>query len=463
MAMSVDDFVARWGLNATAVQALNELDPDVRDSVVQDFIPRENTRNPSDLLVAFARSRARSAKTGVPGAGMVSRHDVEEFIQRWGLNAESYATLLQLPINVLDGVLRAFSPKEEARDINNMFQAFARSRLNNAMIAYQQGYSNHHQAQQAEAAGEAMAFPPQVPAQAPALMNPYAQFQGMAMMPQQQLMMQQMAAAQNPHMMALQQLGGLAPGAMNPMAAYNAQTPVIGNTQVAAAGPLQIQEFVRRHHLGEISKMLLESLSQHHPQVLDRLILEYHQADITRDPDENFVASWQPRAVKSLQERYGLNPESVAYFKTMDIALQAAVVKEFSPRDTSVINDMNSLFGSFMRSRVRTAQAAAVAAMEQFSQSIYGETGLENQVGNEYLTMPTIGTIGTTEVSRKRPLDSISGFITQWNLSDSSENLMRTLTPMQQAEVIERFAPKHNTRDVDALFKKFVSSVQMKG
>jgi len=401
---------------------------------------------------------------------MVSRQDVEEFIQKWGLNAESYATLLQLPINVLDGVLRAFSPKEEARDINNMFQAFARSRLNNAMIAYQQGYSSY----KPEATGEAGGYQlPQTPtaAQPSPMMSPYAGFSGLGMMGQpgqalsHPMMMQQIAAQQQ--MAALGQMGGLNPGAMaamNPMAAYGDMMQNIGQVPgmmaVAAAGPAQIQEFVRRHHLGDVSQMLLESLSQHHPQVLDRLILEYHQTDITRDPNEAFVAQWQPRAIKSLQERYGLNPESIAFFKTMDITLQAAVVKEFSPRDTTVINDMNSLFGSFMRSRVRTAQAAAVAAMEQFSSSIYGEAGLDGGLGVPGV-MPT--TIGTTEVSRKRPLDSVSGFITQWNLSTISEDLMRNLTPMQQAEVIERFAPKHNTRDVDALFKKFVASVQMKG
>lgn len=394
---------------------------------------------------------------------MVSRQDVEEFIQKWGLNAESYATLLQLPINVLDGVLRAFQPKEEARDINNMFQAFARSRLNNAMIAYQQGYSTHQPPEQAEAGGFQLPQAP-APGQPTPMMNPYAGFSGLTMMAQpgqalgHPMMMQQMAMQQQ--MAALGQLGGLTPGAMAPMAAYAGQVP--GMMAIAAAGPAQIQEFVRRHHLGEVSQLLLESLSQHHPQVLDRLILEYHQTDITHDPNQAFVAFWQPRAVKSLQERYGLSAESIGFFKTMDITLQAAVVKEFSPRDTTVINDMNSLFGSFMRSRVRTAQAAAVQAMEQFSTSIYGEAGLDAAglgQGQEFL----MSTIGTTEVSRKRPLDSVSGFITQWNLSTTSEDLMRVLTPMQQAEVIERFAPKHNTRDVDALFKKFVSSVQMKG
>jgi len=459
---AIQEFVAKWGLGQESVDLLTEMEPDVAHSVMQDFIPRANTNNPNDLFAAFARSRVRSSRTGVPGGGMVSRQDIEEFIQKFGLNADSYATLLQLPINVLDGVLRAFKPREDARDINNMFQAFARSRLQNAVAAYQaQMAGQQHQYAQSEEMQQHSANPAFAAQQQQAQMfamqqqqNPYAQFGGLPMM---QAQAQQMM---NP-MMQLQQMGAMAGGALAglPGAHFGAVPHIHG---VAAAGPVEIKEFARRHNLNETCEVLLDSFNPHHPQTLDRLILEYQEPTAGEDPSAAFMSFWQPRALKALSDRYGMNRENIQYFSNMDLMLQAAVVKEFSPREAAAVHDMNKLLASFMKSRVRTAQAQMQA------QAFPGaETGAE-QYDPALTFMQQPGSMMYTQqpaamMSRKRPLDNVSGFLQQWNLNPVSESVMRSLSPAQQEEVIQRFAPKHNTRDVDALFKKFALSVQVKG
>jgi len=116
------------------MNALNELDPELQNSVIQDFVPRENTRDPSSLLISFCRSRtASAAKQGlIPGNPLANnepRVDAEEFITKWGLNADSQNVLLTLPTNIYNAVITSFAPKGEARDIDNMFQAFAKSRV----------------------------------------------------------------------------------------------------------------------------------------------------------------------------------------------------------------------------------------------------------------------------------------------------------------------------------------------
>jgi len=474
--MTADEFIQRWGLNAQAITQLNELDPELQAAVIQEFVPREGTRDASNLFMsfcrsriasaakaaggvsgtpttgagaetrrfeadefimkwnlnaesqnilfglpqnifsaviesfqpkgeardidnmfqAFTRSRVKSANRGGQTGGLRSRQDVTDFIQKWGLNSESYAVLMQLPMNVLDGILTSFKPKGEARDINNMFQAFARSRLNNAMIAAQQGLP--------------------IPSAAP-MAGAYTGFSSIIGQPQ--MMMPQLPRGR----------GGMQPAGM---VNFNA--------------PAKIQDFVRRRNLGEVPHMLLEALAKHHPAVADQIMMEFNPTDRSRDANETFVSFWTPRAIKALSDVYGLKPESCLYFKTLDTSLQAAIVSEFCPRDTSKVNDMNGLFGSFMKSRVRTAQQQGQLGVAA-SQVDMGQLGM---------------TMGMPELSRKRPLDSVSAFITQWNLSPSCEDMMNILTPAQQAEIIERFAPKHNTRDVEGLFKKFAASVQQK-
>jgi len=453
--MTVPEFCTKWGLNEQAMMAINQMEPELQKAVMLEFFPREHTRNASDLFIAFARSRTRSAYGGT--GGMVSRTDVETFVQKWGLNAESYACLLSLPMDILDGVIRSFFPREHARDINNLFQAFAQSRLNNVMAAYQN-------AQHAAAFGAA-GYPGAVPSVPTTTICPTTGQPIITMTPMPELA-----------------------GAMAGMAGMMGMPGMPGGLP---AGPIDKNEFIARHRLNDRSRMLIEALEVHHASSLNKLMMQFNPFDVTRDVNDTFLSFWRPRAINALTEKFQLNRENVALFKGLDIMQTVETLKEFGRPTDGTMHDMNGLFTKFIHEKL-TGQKVSYADPAQFPTQ--GGTSLGSVTNYQYLDPSYLASLsagypGTTAAdpaaqmaamaaqmaaaggdpaaaasqSRKRPLDTISGFLSQHNLSPTSEDLMRSLTPTQQAEVISRFAPKHNTRDMDALFKKFVLSVQLKG
>lgn len=424
MSTSVAEFCTKWGLNEQAMMAINQMEPELQKAVMLEFFPREHTRNASDLFIAFARSRTRSAYGGT--GGMVSRTDVETFVQKWSLNAESYACLLSLPMDILDGVIRSFFPREHARDINNLFQAFAQSRLNNVMAAYQNAHAAY---------GGYPGVVPQVPTTTicPATGQPIVTMTPM------------------PDMAAMMPFGGLMP---------------------SPTGPIDKNEFIARHRLNERSILLIEALEVHHSSSLNKLMMQFNPFDVTRDVNDTFLSFWKPRAINALTEKFGLSRDNVALFKGLDLNQTVETLKEFNHQRDGNTPDVNSAFTHFIHAKLTgqpqmsypnsfppTTVPTAVGGVTNYD---YLDPFYLASVTGTYVD-PTGGADPTAAASRKRPLDTVSGFISQHNLNPPSEELMRSLTPTQQAEVISRFAPKHNTRDMDALFKKFVLSVQLKG
>lgn len=446
--VSVDEFAETWGLTDETMATLYELDPVLQADVIREFRPREGTRNANDLFASFMRSRIRSAQTGVKGvqpdplAVMVSRGDVEEFVEKWGLNSDSHNLMLSLPSTVLDSCMRAWAPREEARDIDSMFQAFCKSRLANAMAALKSG--KH-----------------------------------------------------------------VAPTAFRP-----AQPPLGQRAAAALAhSPTQdIDTFVQQHRLTRLANVLMYALQPQHPQVIVQIMSQF-VATPGLDPTAQFHATWMLLTWNALQAQYRLSPETALAFKSMEPQVQAAVVKEFSPRNISSVGDINSLFGSFMRSRQRTAQmggdplAPSCATPNSRSSAgshtpLFQTTGMkaaarprgpvlglpnmgetaaslfdQHEVADIYAqanssalskmqagfsAQAALGIPAAVGASRKRALDPQAGFCSQWNLSATSEALFSTLRPDQQKEVQERFQPRANTRDINALFTKFVQSVQAK-
>lgn len=457
-ALSVAEFCTKWGLNEQAMMAINQMEPELQKAVMLEFFPREHTRNASDLFIAFARSRTRSAYGGT--GGMVSRTDVDTFVQKWGLNAESYACLLSLPMDILDGVIRSFFPRENARDINNLFQAFAQSRLNNVMAAYQNATATAAYGGYPGVGGGMTTVP--TTTICPTTGQPI-----ITMTP----VPQEMAAA-----MGLA-YPGMMPGAGLPTAQQHAGLPT---------GPMDKTEFIARHRLNERSKMLIDALEVHHPNSLMKVMMQFNPFDVTRDVNDTFLSFWRPRAINALTEKYTLSRDNVALFKGLDLNQTVETLMEFNASGPNA----NAEFTAYIHAKLSGGVAGAGGAIGQGSSyptigapvgmGIGGTAGggVVPGVMNyaDYLDPSVLAAFQTgsfidsstladpmAAASRKRPLDTVGGFISQHNLSASSEELMRSLTPTQQAEVISRFAPKHNTRDMDALFKKFVLSVQLKG
>jgi len=456
-ATSVAEFCTKWGLNEQAMMAINQMEPELQKAVMLEFFPREHTRNASDLFIAFARSRTRSAYGGT--GGMVSRADVDTFVQKWSLNAESYACLLSLPMDILDGVIRSFFPREHARDINNLFQAFAQSRLNNVMAAYQNAHATAAYGGYPGVGGGVTTVP--TTTICPTTGQPIVT---MTPVPQE------MAAA----------MGLAYPGMMPGAGAHGAHAQQHAGLPT---GPMEKSEFIARHRLNDRSKMLIDALEVHHPSSLQKVMMQFNPFDVTRDVNDTFLSFWKPRAINALTEKYSLSRDNVALFKGLDLNQTVETLKEFNASGL----DANAAFTQYIHAKLSGGGAPVGQG------SVYPTIGAPVGMGvggtgggvpivpgvmnyADYLDPSVLASFHTGSFidpstladpmaagSRKRPLDTVSGFVSQHNLSATSEELMRSLTPTQQAEVISRFAPKHNTRDMDALFKKFVLSVQLKG
>jgi len=139
-------FCQHWGLAEDSLQMLHGLQPDVLQRVLTGFTPNADTENVGGRLRAFVRSVLSSSQE-VPSAASVvvppvapnarQLHpkaqtsylgpDIEEFLHRWGLGADSASMLEALPADILPVVLAEFTPKGDTRNTAGRLAAFARS------------------------------------------------------------------------------------------------------------------------------------------------------------------------------------------------------------------------------------------------------------------------------------------------------------------------------------------------
>jgi len=126
-------FCQHWGLAEDSLQMLRGLQPDTLQRVLTGFTPNAHTNNVGGRLRAFVRSVLTSSQEAhgaapvvVPPPAHVSP-DIDEFLQRWGLGADSASLLEALPVEILPVVLASFTPNGDTRNMAGRLAAFARS------------------------------------------------------------------------------------------------------------------------------------------------------------------------------------------------------------------------------------------------------------------------------------------------------------------------------------------------
>jgi len=119
---AVAEFADRWNLDTAAVEYLNSLDESVKNTVLAEFAPRDNTHDVAGKMYAFSRS-IMSQKTNV--AQMTP--ELEAFAARWSLDGAAVAWLVSLPQGVLSVLMEQFEPKEDTHNIIGKMRSFARS------------------------------------------------------------------------------------------------------------------------------------------------------------------------------------------------------------------------------------------------------------------------------------------------------------------------------------------------
>jgi len=265
---AIEDFVARWGLDASTASMLESLEEDVRARVLQDFDPRGNTRNVSGKLVAFVRTvisgqgrgslRAQEQPQAVAsddgggggsssssrGGPFVDPGSAEaQFLAKWGLAAELRAAevLQRLQPAVKQRVMHEFAPGQDTRDVVGKFCGFAQS-----VARSSQAGASH--APLRVGIGPATSF--RAPAGLPPLRSPAA------------------VARQAP-------LGG----------GFGGRSGSYGGH--SRGGALAADQFADRYQLDEGSRALLRGLD---PAVQATVIAEFQPRDDVRDPSGKFCA-----------------------------------------------------------------------------------------------------------------------------------------------------------------------------
>eukprot|EP00928_Gymnodinium_smaydae_P055164 TRINITY_DN3875_c0_g3_i2.p1 TRINITY_DN3875_c0_g3~~TRINITY_DN3875_c0_g3_i2.p1 ORF type:complete len:604 (-),score=53.76 TRINITY_DN3875_c0_g3_i2:37-1848(-) len=129
----VNDFVARWRLDAIAQDVLLGLDSNVRQKVMADFNAPDISRA-NQMFMGFVKGvMSRFAQAPVSGvsergglASSVGNRRIDSFVAKWGLDNEAVETLCRLDYSTQQKVMTDFSPPDRSR-ANRIFMGFVRS------------------------------------------------------------------------------------------------------------------------------------------------------------------------------------------------------------------------------------------------------------------------------------------------------------------------------------------------
>lgn len=122
--MDIPSFAAHHGLDEAAVNALENLTPDVLEEVFNSF-RSEGSDNASARLVSFVKNMVpgRTRGSGHPGrTGRMNR--IEEFAARWGLDDRAAGFLMGCAQDVQNYCIDRFNPDTDVININAAFMSY---------------------------------------------------------------------------------------------------------------------------------------------------------------------------------------------------------------------------------------------------------------------------------------------------------------------------------------------------
>lgn len=125
----VQAFAFQHQLDDAATQALEALEPEWQDDIMEHFNPPPGLKNPSSRFMSFLKKRVQEANVG-ESVEDVQLESIEQFLNQWGLTDEAKAKLLSLPADKCAEIMTDFRPAIGMRkeDMTNKFINFANSR-----------------------------------------------------------------------------------------------------------------------------------------------------------------------------------------------------------------------------------------------------------------------------------------------------------------------------------------------
>eukprot|EP00747_Dinoflagellata_sp_TGD_P032851 gnl/TRDRNA2_/TRDRNA2_136248_c0_seq2.p1 gnl/TRDRNA2_/TRDRNA2_136248_c0~~gnl/TRDRNA2_/TRDRNA2_136248_c0_seq2.p1 ORF type:complete len:556 (+),score=105.81 gnl/TRDRNA2_/TRDRNA2_136248_c0_seq2:61-1668(+) len=130
-------FAQTHALDERCTQMLMEQPPEVQRAAMEEFTPKEGTRDINALFNGFMRSIANRLK-GEPkgmgkgavayvGKGAPSQTEIYRFAQQWGLDVASTEMMMSYPAEVQRETLNSFCPKADTRDVRSLLAGFMKS------------------------------------------------------------------------------------------------------------------------------------------------------------------------------------------------------------------------------------------------------------------------------------------------------------------------------------------------
>lgn len=162
--IDLEAFVMQWGLDDSAMDALMKLDNATQGRVIEQFEPRQTTRDINRLFHGFLRSVTNTPAESnqylladgidqaqyevpfmsdpgvnslVPEQSMMypdlfqaegtDMARIQMFLQSWNLDESSRVALMQMDPQVQLQIMHDFAPKPQTQDLNRLFHGFVRS------------------------------------------------------------------------------------------------------------------------------------------------------------------------------------------------------------------------------------------------------------------------------------------------------------------------------------------------
>eukprot|EP00397_Hematodinium_sp_SG-2012_P027680 GEMP01029100.1.p1 GENE.GEMP01029100.1~~GEMP01029100.1.p1 ORF type:complete len:505 (+),score=87.05 GEMP01029100.1:213-1727(+) len=248
----------------------------------------------------------------------------------------------------------------------------------------------------------------------------------------------------------------------------------------------EVQNFITRWGLDQNSLNTLVGMA---PEVQRDVLSSFHPQDATQNVNKLFLSFCRSRSTGRLPgsaaaaagltmsekqahhidffNSYGLNETSQNALLALPVELQAEVLVNFRPRDTT--RDANSLFLAFIKSRTSSRFPQLSAALTQTRskkpaffappQPTISMMFPQQPIGAAFTMVDP--SVAAAYAQMNQPVMvplTADQFAMAWSLNEISLNLLRSMPPNLQADVMQNFQPRDPTRDVNGVFLSFAKS-----
>lgn len=457
---AIDDFLARWGLDGKARDALGSLDPMTQQRVMNEFQPTDISRA-NHMFMGFMKTV--SGKSGVATGNAA----IDGFVAQWGLDGKSQDVLCSLDPVLQQRVMSDFRPTNISR-VNQMFMGFVKSVTNKlsaptAQEAYEGSSSSflHTPATSGNAALDGFVLQWGLDAKAQDLL--FSLDFGMQQRVISEFKPTNPSRASQMFMAFVKSVrGGAHHGAQTAQPSFDGG----GNSLnvVVATGTSAIDSFVAQWGLDFACQEVLRNLDM---ETQRKVMSEFQAPDRSR-ANQVFMAF-----VKVLNKSGQISVQQTSLAPIAQQSIEAPMAQLPSGNSNSIFtshvdiysNPLDQFQNSTQLGQVQYPQVTQTSFGAPSSQIAFGAPAAQQTVGTP-ISQPAFGDSnsffnGGGGAAPRTGDSTIDGFVDRWGLDELSLQTLLGLDPDSQQRVMRKFQPAC-PGSANRIFIGFVSSVMSK-